>query len=897
VKVFLPPFVAPSFSRVNFRNWAALSLVAALAVPGLQASDGTWTAISSGTASGTWSDALTGNWAGGVVAGGSGSIANFATLNISGTSTVTLGEPRTIGGLIFGDTTVGSAGSWVLAGSGANVLTLQGGSPTITVNALGTGATATISANIAGSNGVTKDGAGILTLSGSNTFTGGLNITAGELRVVGNTNAVANATLGAAGGSVSLSNGAILRSLSDGTFAVGTGRTLTVGTGGGILAASGFSPRNFDFTIEGSGLVSLAAGTTNIRLNGTNTNTGGFHITSGGVEFQSAGALPSTGSILIGASGGLISVAGSGAFTSPQAWLSSGRIDTASTGAILLTGTTNNQNVDFTGYDSLFLGVSGLVNLGGPNLVSYSGTITPAGSTYRLGHNAGSNALTLQLNQTNQLTGARNLVVGNGTAFGAVWLSAANDYSAGTSVSSTGRLIISNGGALGGGAVTVAAGGELRLRDGITVGNALSLSGAPSDSTLGTLHSLTGNNVYNGNVSLASGARIAASNTSGNSLVINGNIALGSNSLSFLAGSSGAYAGGDISVTGTLSGSGGITKTNSTGLLTFSGNNTTYSGTVTNSGGMIAVGSDTALGTGALILNGNAGIQSANSATRTLANAFGSFAGTNATYSFGAASGPGTGNLIFSNVSTASLGSAVVRTFQVNNTTTFEGGFSGAGSGITKTGSGTMVMNGVSSYTGATTVNAGTLLVNGSLNSASAVSVGTAGTLGGGGAVGGNTTIGGILAPGSSTESLAFGGNLTLLGTANTVMEIVGTNRGAGVNGYDAIDLTNAAGLLTYDGTLTLTMTSLIANDTYDLFAFITSAAGSFDSIVFAGGAYSGTFSQEGSVWTATSDQGQVFSFDQTTGDLTVVPEPAVSALVGLSLMSVLFLRRRQGRA
>jgi hypothetical protein len=93
---------------------------------------------------------------------------------------------------------------------------------------------------------------------------------------------------------------------------------------------------------------------------------------------------------------------------------------------------------------------------------------------------------------------------------------------------------------------------------------------------------------------------------------------------------------------------------------------------------------------------------------------------------------------------------------------------------------------------------------------------------------------------------------------------------------------------------LTLTMTALVANGTYDLFSFTAATGGSFDAINFAGGAYTGTFIQSGSTWTATSAQGQVFTFDQATGDLTVIPEPTTTVLLGTGLMTVLFLRRRQ---
>jgi hypothetical protein len=54
----------------------------------------------------------------------------------------------------------------------ANVLTLDGAAPTITVNTLAPGKLATISAGLSGSAGFTKAGPTTLVLTGTNTVTG-----------------------------------------------------------------------------------------------------------------------------------------------------------------------------------------------------------------------------------------------------------------------------------------------------------------------------------------------------------------------------------------------------------------------------------------------------------------------------------------------------------------------------------------------------------------------------------------------------------------------------------------------------------------------------------------------------------------------------------------------------
>ena len=149
-----------------------------LASVSARAVDGTWT----NDGSSLWS--TTTNWNGGTVADGSGATANFNTINITADRTISLDSSRTIGNLIFGDITTGSAASWILDNNSipGNVLTLAGGTPTITVNAMGTGAGATLSAILAGTSGLTKAGSGALTLSGADTYTGTITINGGILR-------------------------------------------------------------------------------------------------------------------------------------------------------------------------------------------------------------------------------------------------------------------------------------------------------------------------------------------------------------------------------------------------------------------------------------------------------------------------------------------------------------------------------------------------------------------------------------------------------------------------------------------------------------------------------------------------------------------------------------------
>ncbi len=261
----------------------------------------------------------------------------------------------------------------------------------------------------------------------------------------------------------------------------------------------------------------------------------------------------------------------------------------------------------------------------------------------------------------------------------------------------------------------------------------------------------------------------------------------------------------------------------------------------------------------------------------------------------------GTGPVSFSNTGVLAWGSGnQARTLTLagtntdNNTLAAAIGNNGTGAvSLQKSGDGTWVLAGASSYTGPTTVGAGTLLVNGSLGN-TAVAVNSGGTLGGIGTAGGAVTVhgGGTLGPGASIGALGLGGSLSLLPGSIFDWEFNSTAQTA--------DLLNVAGPVSLtDSILQLTdldpTAPLLLGTKFTLISYDDQLTGTF-----AGLADNDLFSAAGYLWEinyfdtvgGVNSAGSLYNSFVT---LTVaVPEPSSVLLLAFGLLGVLACGRRR---
>ena len=743
----------------------------------------------------------------GAIGNGGGTVSitktGSATLILSGTSTYSGGTTISGGILSIGtDLNLGAAPGAATPGS----LVINGGtlatSATMTLNsnrgiavgpasgsgsgtlAIGAGTTLTyggiIANNNSGTGGLTKTNTtGTLVLSGANTYSGDTAIAGGTLRL-GNVAAIPSGT---GKGNLTLSSGVTLdlNNLSPTVNGLSGAGTITNALTGAVTFTAGANGADGSFSgviQDGNGTVALTKiGAGALVLGGINTYSGNTTVSNGTLQLGIASALPSGSGKGNLALNGTLDLAG---FPTTVNGLSgSGLVTNSSAAAATLTAGAADQTSTFAGNIQSGAGTVALTKTGTGTL-TLSGINTFSGATTL-------NTGTLAMGSTTGLSANSSVTINSGGTLDV------NGYS------------ITIDGLLGTGSINNNGGSAATLTAGAS-GNTTTFGGVIADGTsaialtktgAGTL-ALTGVNTYSGVTTIQNGTVSTANPGLGGNLgtatsaVILGDAShqgilsyTGNADLTFTRGFEVNAGGGQMNITspgktltlqtggvvstaGTftlggagnvvlnsvISGSGGFTKANTGTLLVNSVN--TYAGDTTISSGTLQISNAAALpsstGKGNLVLNGTLDVN-------------------NLSITVNGLSGAGT--------ITNTAGSPVTLTAGGNNAT---GAFTGVlldGNGITsltKTGTGTLHLGGVNTYSGDTTISGGTLQIGNAYAIASGpnkgnVSLGAAGTLdlhdfnltlnglSGGGTVTNNSGAS-VLFVGANDQSAGFSGSI-----------------------------------------------------------------------------------------------------------------------------------------
>ncbi|WP_164738362.1 autotransporter-associated beta strand repeat-containing protein [Aquabacter cavernae] len=717
---------------------------------------GTFQAEGAGTTL-TVSSAISG--AGSLTKTGAGTLLVNGTNSGTGATLVNVGTMIAEGGQAIGDLSAVSVASGArliirpsgvteavgsIAGAGA--LELVGA----TLDAGGDNSTTTYSGIISGSGGLKKSGTGVLTLTGTNTYEGETQVSAGEVVI---------------GGGASLSDTARL-SVTAGAKLSLTNANETVGSlgGGGEVALGGHclitggdgTSSSFSGAITGSGcLTKTGAGT--MALTGTNSYTGTTTISEGAIQVSAQSALGSGPLALQG--GGTLAVAASFTFgqtvsLTPAGGAGGGTFLVSDTGGVADTLTLTNV---VSGTGALTKTGTGILSMTGAN--TYAGATTVSGGELRIANGA-------------SLSDTARLTVGGGAK---VSLTNANETV----------------GSLGGGG-EVALGGHCLITGGdgtsSSFSGAITGSGCLTKTGTGTM-TLTGTNSYNGTTTVSEGAiRVSAAAALGSGpLALEGPGTLRASS-TFTYGAAisltpvGGVGGGTFEVdaaetltlTGVIAGLGNLAKTG-TGTLVIGGSTTnTYQGaTAVNAGTLIAEGGNA--------IGDTSAVSVATGATLIISP-------TGTTETVGSLSGGGT----------VTLDGATLAVGGSNTDSTFAGSIGGSGS-LTKIGTGTLTISGTTGTTGSTEVQAGGLAVAAGGSVGGDIYVYDQATLSGGGTVGGTVHVldGGTLA-GVPGAGLTMGG-LNMSGAANLAVTL---------GAPSASPVFTVNGNVTLDGTLNVSSTT-----------------------------------------------------------------------------------------
>lgn len=328
--------------------------------------------------------------------------ANFLSA-ITANRIVTVDVPVKLANLNIGDDN-----NYTIAG--AQVLSLDGSTPTITITSTGTPTiscpislisalsiintpNATISGIISGSVGFTKSGAGNLTISGVNTFSGTVSLNAGQL-ILGNTSALNSGV-----NLVFANTSGVVLDLSTfnntaGSLSGGGATGGSISLGAQTLTSDTTSNTTYSGIISGTGGVLTKTGSGILSLAGANTFTGGVTCNGGGIGPASSSATSWAGTGTITMANGTVLSLGSGTMTmtNNNLYNFTGTVEirrtgantyTAGSGSITQNGATT-VNVSFAG--STFLTTGNLAGGSGADLYKTgAGNWTIGGTASRTG--------------------------------------------------------------------------------------------------------------------------------------------------------------------------------------------------------------------------------------------------------------------------------------------------------------------------------------------------------------------------------------------------------------------------------------------------------------------------------------------------------------------------------
>jgi T5SS/PEP-CTERM-associated repeat protein/autotransporter-associated beta strand protein len=415
-----------------------------------------------------------------------GTLQAGAANTFSGNSAVAVGATGTLD-LNNYDQTIGGL-------SGAGTVSL--GSGVLTVNSA---ANSAFSGTITGTGGLTKDGTGVLTLSGTNDYSGATTVNGGTLRA-GGTNAFSQNSVVTVN-----TNGTLDLNNYDQTI-VDLSGTGTVLLGSATLTVTNNSAVN-DFTLTGTGGVTKT-GTGTLTLSGSNSDySGETAVTAGTLQAGATNAFSPNSTVNVSSAGTLAlnnynqvvgGLTGSGAVT-----LGSATLTVGNTAANTFSGT-------ISGTGGLTKTGSGLLTLTGDN--TYTGPTTIQQGTLSLSGASASSSMAISSGAILDFSPSRDLsytgsISGDGavtkTGGNTLTLTGTNSYTGGTTISS-GTLSISSDANLGVSTGALAlAGGTLQTTAPVTTSRPITVTGGGTIDNTGNAVTLSGNLLGSGNLTLA----------------------------------------------------------------------------------------------------------------------------------------------------------------------------------------------------------------------------------------------------------------------------------------------------------------------------------------------------------------------------------------------------------